>query len=144
MTDTAGSSGANQGGAKARPLSPHLGVYRFQITMLTSITHRATGVALAGGSLLLMAWLISAALGPAAYDMVQGLLIHPLGRLVMLGFTWALVYHFLNGIRHLAWDAGWGFDIPTMTKTGWSVVVLSVIVTVAIWVVAYAEGGLTS
>lgn len=126
---------------RARPLSPHLQIYRFQWTMLLSITHRLTGVALAMGTLLLVWWLTALALGPDYFDMVQGLLGSWVGRLMLLGWTWSVFYHFCNGLRHLAWDAGWGFDLGVARASGWAVMLLSVVLTVALWAVAYAARG---
>lgn len=124
-----------------RPLSPHLQVYRFQWTMLLSITHRMTGVGLAMGSLLLVWWLISLALGPAYYGMVQGLLGSWVGRLLLLGWSWALFYHFCNGIRHLFWDTGRGFAIDTARRSGLAVAVFSVLLTLGFWGAVYALRG---
>ncbi|WP_025896918.1 succinate dehydrogenase, cytochrome b556 subunit [Sneathiella glossodoripedis] len=124
-----------------RPLSPHLQIYKPQITMVTSITHRITGVALGVGTLLLAWWLIAAATGPEAYEVVSQFLASWFGRLVMFGFTWALFYHLCNGIRHLFWDAGKGFELPTMRKTGMAAIIASVVLTLLTWVVAYGIGG---
>ena len=124
-----------------RPLSPHLQIYRWQITMLTSILHRLTGIALSVGTLLLAYWLIAAAAGPDSFATAQALLGSWLGRLLLFGWSWALFYHLCNGIRHLAWDAGWGFTIPTMTATGWIAVLASVVLTVVAWVLGYAATG---
>ena len=125
-----------------RPLSPHLGVYRFQITMTMSILHRITGVGLGLGTLLMAWWLIALAVGPGAFDMVQDVVGGWFGRLILLGFTASLVYHFFNGIRHLAWDLGLGFALPTMRASGWTVVALTLIVTTLIWVAAYSMRGM--
>jgi succinate dehydrogenase / fumarate reductase cytochrome b subunit len=121
-----------------RPLSPHLQIYKPQISSVLSILHRITGAALGIGLLLLAWWLIAAASGPAAFDTVQGFMGSWLGRLILFGFTWALSYHLLNGIRHLGWDMLWGLDLPTMQKTGWAVVIGSAVLTILIWIVAYA------
>lgn len=123
-----------------RPLSPHLQIYKPQITMVTSITHRITGIALGVGTLLLAWWLIAAATGPEAYATVSAFLGSWFGRLVMFGFTWALFYHLCNGIRHLFWDAGKGFELPTMRKTGVAAIVASVVLTLLTWVIAYGIG----
>jgi succinate dehydrogenase / fumarate reductase cytochrome b subunit len=117
-----------------RPLSPHLQVYRPQLTSVLSITHRATGVALAVGTLLLVYWLVSAALGPEAYAQAQGILGSKLGQLLLFLWTWALFYHLCNGIRHLFWDAGYGFEIPTVYKSGKAVLIASVVLTVLAWI----------
>ncbi|MFN4310208.1 MAG: succinate dehydrogenase, cytochrome b556 subunit [Ferrovibrio sp.] len=121
-----------------RPLSPHLQVYRWPVTMASSILHRVTGVGLALGTLLLTWWLVAAAAGPEYYAWVQMLLGSWLGRLILFGFTWALFYHLLNGIRHLAWDAGYGFSIPAANRSAWLVIVGSVVLTVLAWIIAYA------
>ncbi|WP_169566206.1 succinate dehydrogenase, cytochrome b556 subunit [Sneathiella limimaris] len=123
-----------------RPLSPHLQIYKPQITMVTSITHRITGVALGVGTLLLAWWLIAAATGPEAFDTVSAFLTSWFGRLVMFGFTWALFYHLCNGIRHLFWDAGKGFELPTMRKTGMAAIICSVVLTLLTWAIAYGMG----
>jgi succinate dehydrogenase / fumarate reductase cytochrome b subunit len=121
-----------------RPLSPHLQIYRWPVTMATSILHRATGCGLAAGTLLLAWWLVAAAAGPEYYAMVQSILGSILGRLVLLGFSWALFYHLLNGIRHLFWDAGHGYSIPVANKSGWAVIIGSVVLTVLAWILAYS------
>ena len=100
-----------------RPLSPHLQIYRWPITMAASITHRATGIALAAGTLLLCWWLIAAASGPDSYALFAGVAANPLGEIVLFGFLWSLCFHLLNGIRHLAWDVGYGFKVPTAKLT---------------------------
>ncbi|MBS4046439.1 MAG: succinate dehydrogenase, cytochrome b556 subunit [Alphaproteobacteria bacterium] len=121
-----------------RPLSPHLQIYRWPVTMATSILHRATGCGLAAGTLLLAWWLVAAAAGPEYYAMVQAILGSILGRLVLLGFSWALFYHLLNGIRHLFWDAGHGYSLPVANKSGWAVIIGSVVLTVLAWILAYS------
>ena len=100
-----------------RPLSPHLQIYRWPITMAASITHRATGMALAAGTLFLSWWLIAAASGPDAYAVFAQAAANPLGQIVLFGFLWSLSFHLLNGIRHLAWDVGYGFKVPTAKLT---------------------------
>jgi len=122
----------------ARPLSPHLQVYKWQITMVLSICHRATGVALSVGTLLLVWWLVALAMGPQAFAAAQGFLGSWLGKLVLLGWTFSLFFHLANGIRHLFWDAGYGFEIKTTTVSGWTVVVASVALTVIAWVAGLA------
>jgi succinate dehydrogenase / fumarate reductase cytochrome b subunit len=92
-----------------RPLSPHLQIYKPQITMVTSITHRATGIALGVGTLLLAWWLIAVAAGPEAYATVTAFTTSWFGQIILFGFTWSLFYHLCNGIRHLFWDMGQGF-----------------------------------
>jgi len=127
----------------ARPLSPHLGIYRWQLTMMLSIVHRATGVALAVGSLLVVALLLALAYGPESYAKVQAFCASPFGMVLLFGWSWSLCFHLCNGIRHLAWDTGWGFEIPKAYFTGWSVVLVSFAMTVLIWVCVYSRGGLT-
>ena len=124
-----------------RPISPHLQIYKLQISSVLSILHRITGAALGVGSLLLAWWLIAAASGPGAFAVVQGFIASIIGRLILLGFSWALFYHLCNGIRHLAWDAGYGFDLPTVDKSGWAVVIASVVLTVLAWFVGYLMRG---
>lgn len=118
---------------RERPLSPHLGIYKWPITMATSITHRATGIALSVGMILLAWGLIALASGPEMYQPFVAALGNPLGLIVLAGFLWSLVYHFLNGIRHLAWDLGYGFAVPTANRSGVLVVALSVLVTIAVF-----------
>ena len=108
-----------------RPLSPHLQVYKPQLTSVLSITHRATGVWLAVGMIVLVWWLLAAATGPESYARVEGFLGSWLGVLLLLGWTYSLFYHLCNGIRHLAWDVGYGLDLPTTYATGWAVVAAS-------------------
>lgn len=127
--------------AQTRPLSPHLGIYRWQITMTLSIVHRATGIALAVGTLLVIAALLALADGPESYSKVQGFCASPFGLFLLLGWTWALCFHLCNGIRHLAWDAGWGFELPRVDATGWTVVMASLLMTIAIWACVAMRGG---
>ena len=108
-----------------RPLSPHLQIYKWQWTMALSITHRMTGVALVGGALVMVGWLIAVALGPEAYAVAQAAASHWIGRLFLLGWTWSLFYHLCNGIRHLFWDAGRGYELRTGLATGVLVVLAS-------------------
>ncbi|MEL3888666.1 succinate dehydrogenase, cytochrome b556 subunit [Ferrovibrio sp. MS7] len=121
-----------------RPLSPHLQVYRLPITAITSILHRITGVGLGLGTLLLAWWLVAAAAGPNYFALVQAVLGSWLGRLIILGFTWALFYHLCNGIRHLAWDLGHGFEKAVAGRSAWIVIIASVALTLLAWILAYA------
>jgi succinate dehydrogenase / fumarate reductase, cytochrome b subunit len=125
----------------ARPLSPHLGIYRWQLTMTLSILHRATGVALAVGTLLVVALLLALANGPESYAAVQSFCASPFGLVLLVGWTWSLCFHLCNGIRHLAWDTVWGFEIPRAYFTGWTVVVVSLAMTAMIWYCVYTRGG---
>ena len=124
-----------------RPLSPHLQVYRWQWTMALSILHRATGVALAVGTLLLVWWITAAAYGEASHAEAQGFLGSILGRLLLLGWTFAFFFHLCNGIRHLFWDAGHGFEIKTFYASGWAVVAASGGLTVLAWIIGLAGRG---
>jgi len=121
-----------------RPLSPHLQIYRPQLTSVLSITHRITGVALVIGTLVLVYWLLAAASGPEAYASAQALLGSWLGRVVMLGFSYALFFHLCNGIRHLFWDVGLGFELKTAYASGNAVIAVSIALTVIAWALAYA------
>jgi len=123
--------------SRERPLSPHLQIYRWQWTMLLSIVHRMTGVALAAGTLWLVWWLVAAAMGPEAFASAQAFAAHWFGRLVLLGFTWALFYHLANGIRHLFWDAGRGFELSTGYGSAWLVVLASLALTGLAWLAGY-------
>ena len=111
--------------SRARPLSPHLQIYRPQLTSMLSITHRVTGVALSFGALLLTWGLVALAAGPDSFAIFQGFLRSLIGRLLVAAFVLSMVFHFLNGLRHLMWDSGRGLDLPTTYKTGWIVTVLT-------------------
>lgn len=125
------------GAPDSRPLSPHLQVWRWHITMLTSILHRATGVALYGGALFLTAWLVALASGPQAYAVVEGFFLGLIGRVILFGFTLALAYHLANGVRHLFWDAGVGFEPKTADATAWAVMAFALVATLGVWAAAY-------
>ncbi|MBT5107976.1 MAG: succinate dehydrogenase, cytochrome b556 subunit [Rhodospirillaceae bacterium] len=127
--------------ANERPLSPHLGIYKPEWTMVLSITHRITGAGLAGGVLLMVGWLLALASGQEAFDAVQAFIGTWFGRLLLFGWTWALFFHFCNGIRHLGWDIGWGFELDAARNTGYLVALASVGLTVLAWVVGYASMG---
>jgi succinate dehydrogenase / fumarate reductase, cytochrome b subunit len=119
-----------------RPLSPHLQVYRWELTMVLSILHRMTGAALSLGTLLLVWWLVAAAAGPDHLQRVQAVLGHPLGLLVLAGYTFGLFLHLGNGLRHLAWDVGWGFEIPQASASGWAVIAFAALATALVWLLA--------
>ncbi len=123
-----------------RPLSPHLQVYRPQLTSVLSISHRASGVVLSGGAIVLALWLLALAAGPESFSRMNAVLGSIPGKVVLFLFTLALFYHLCNGIRHLFWDAGYGFDIATAYASGKAVVAASVVLTVVAWVVAFASG----
>ena len=120
-----------------RPLSPHLQIYRPMLTMTMSIVHRVTGSALYFGMLLLAWWLIAASVGPNAYANVEWFIGSVMGRLVLLGYTWALIHHMLGGLRHFVWDLGHGFQL---NKVEWLVrlnLIGSIVITILIWVIGY-------
>ena len=125
-----------------RPLSPHLQVYRPQITSILSIIHRLMGVALVGGALLFTFWISAATYGAEAFGFAQWILGSWFGRLVLFGMTFALYYHLANGLRHMAWDLGYGFDMPTLKITGAIVVVFSGGMTILTFAAAYAVRGM--
>lgn len=120
-----------------RPLSPHLSIYRPYPTMVMSIVHRITGGALYFGTILVAWWLIAAASGEAHFDRVNAVMGSLLGRLVLIGYTWALMHHMLGGIRHFIWDTGYGMDRETSTRLAYATIIGSVALTAVIWIVAY-------
>lgn len=119
-----------------RPLSPHLQIYKPIPTMVMSIVHRITGGALYVGTLLVAWWLVAAASGPAYYEWANWVMGTWIGRLVLIGYTWALVHHMLGGLRHFMWDLGHGFDKHFTTKLAKAQPVVSICLTVLIWAVA--------
>ena len=119
--------------AKPRPLSPHLQVYRPQLTSVMSIMHRASGAVLATGGLLVALWLVALAAGTTVFNPVADAIQHPLGQLVVFGYSLALVYHGLNGIRHLMWDLRVGLEIKQVYQSGYLVLGLTVLVTATLW-----------
>lgn len=121
---------------ESRPLSPHLQVYRWQISNTLSILHRLTGVALSLGGIALVAWLLALASGQAAFAGVNALLGSLVGQLALVSWTFCFFYHLCNGLRHLAWDAGHGFDRDVARKSGIAVVVAAVLLTLIFWTVA--------
>ncbi len=125
-------------GGASRPLSPHISIFRLLITMVMSIVHRITGAALYFGMLFLAWWLIAAASGPDAFATANAFFGSFLGRLILFGYTWALIHHMLGGIRHLFWDAGMGFEPRVATLTAWASLVGSVVLTFVVWIIGYA------
>ncbi len=119
-----------------RPISPHLQIYKPQITSVMSALHRLTGIALGVGTLLLTWWLIALAAGPDSFEVVQDFIGSVLGIIILIGFSWALFYHLCNGIRHLFWDLGRGFELSQVSASGWTVVIGSVVLTVLAWILA--------
>ena len=119
--------------AKPRPLSPHLQVYRPQLTSVLSITHRASGVVLTTGTIILALWLISVAIGPETFAVMASIVGHPLGQFVLFGYSVALFYHACNGIRHLSWDLGFGLTIPDVYRSGYVVLGTTCVLTALLW-----------
>jgi succinate dehydrogenase / fumarate reductase cytochrome b subunit len=122
----------------ARPLSPHLQIYRLPLAAVLSITHRITGAGLVLGTLLLTWWLAAAAYGPPAYDVVSAFLASWFGILILFGFSLALFFHLCNGIRHLVWDTGSGFEKPQTARSNVYVIVAALVLTVLAWFLAYS------
>lgn len=122
-----------------RPLSPHLQVYRWQLTSVLSILHRFAGLALSAGAILLVWWLLAAAEGPQSYAAVQAFLGSWLGRVLLFGWTLALFYHLANGIRHLLWDSGRGFELRHVYTGGWLVIAATVVLTLLAWGIGLAH-----
>nr|TFG55432.1 MAG: succinate dehydrogenase, cytochrome b556 subunit [Hyphomicrobiales bacterium] len=123
------------------PLSPHLTIYRWPITMAASIVHRGTGILLALGTLFLAWWLIAAASGPDAYDRFVDCAASPFGRLLLFGFVGSLAFHLLNGFRHLAWDLGYGYGLSTARLTAALAFGVSLLIALGVFALGYAENG---
>lgn len=119
-----------------RPLSPNIQIYRPQLTSVLSIVNRITGVVLSICALVLVVWLIAAATGPQAYATVQRAIASWIGQALLFGCTFAFFFHLCGGIRHLFWDAGYGFALRSIYISGWAVVIASVTLSVAAWVVS--------
>jgi succinate dehydrogenase / fumarate reductase cytochrome b subunit len=126
---------------RERPLSPHLTVYRPQITMTMSIIHRITGGALYFGTLLVALWLMAAASSQSVFDAVNWAFGSWLGRLVLFGYTWALMHHMLGGVRHLIWDTGTGLEKQTASRIAWATLAGSIVLTLLIWIAGYMARG---
>jgi succinate dehydrogenase / fumarate reductase cytochrome b subunit len=118
---------------RPRPISPHLQIYRWTITMTMSIVHRATGIANYAGSVLLVIWLVAAAFSPQALDVVNAIYGGWLGQLVLFGYTWSLTHHMLGGLRHFVWDAIQGMEVGQREALSWANLAASVVLTVLIW-----------
>jgi succinate dehydrogenase / fumarate reductase cytochrome b subunit len=123
-----------------RPLSPNLQIYRPQLTSVLSITHRLTGVVLSAGAVLLVAWLGAAAAGPRSYAVLDEFLGSWLGLALLFAWTFCLFFHLCNGIRHLLWDAGYGFELRTIYASGWAVLAVSALLTLAAWIAGLRFG----
>ena len=123
--------------SRQRPLSPHLQIYKPQITSMLSILHRATGIALSIGSVILVLWVVALTLGENTYLMYSNLINNWFGILIIFGFTFALFYHLSNGIRHLFWDAGYGYDLKHAYISGVAVIISSLSLTSITWLIVY-------
>jgi succinate dehydrogenase / fumarate reductase cytochrome b subunit len=121
----------------ARPLSPHLQIYRPMLSMMMSILHRITGAALFFGTILFVWWLSAAAHSDGYFNLVQGFFGHWFGRFILFGFSWALIHHLLGGVRHFIWDTGRGYALPTVEKLVWANLIGSIALTVLIWMIGY-------
>jgi len=124
-----------------RPLSPHLQIYRWQLTSVLSILHRASGIALSVGAILLVCWIGAAADGPGPFATFQHFMASWLGLLLLFGWSVALFYHLCNGIRHLWWDTGRGLELKSVYATGWTVVVATGLLTVVAWIAGLSQWG---
>ncbi|GAB5468816.1 MAG: succinate dehydrogenase, cytochrome b556 subunit [Rhodospirillales bacterium] len=118
------------------PLSPHIQIYRWQWTMAMSIAHRATGLALVVGTLVLVWWLVAAAAGPEAFETAQGFIGSIFGQILLFGWTFAFFYHLANGIRHLLWDSGRMLELGPAYQSGIWVMVAAVLLTILAWLIA--------
>ena len=126
---------------RERPLSPHLQVYRWQVQMVTSILHRATGIVLAVGLIGLVWGLLALAAGPERWAAFTACAGSPFGKIVLFGFSWALAFHLINGIRHLVQDAGHGWSIPEFVRSSWISIIGSVVLVVVVWAIVLFRGG---
>lgn len=127
--------------ARARPLSPHLSIYRFSPTMTMSILHRFTGAALYFGVALFALWLFAAAMSREWFEFANGLFGSIIGRLVIFGYSWVLIHHILGGIRHLIWDTGHGLEKQTSTRFALMTITGSVLITIILWVIGISVRG---
>ena len=119
----------------SRPLSPHLGIYRWTVTQAMSTAHRITGIALYGGHALIVGWLVAMAAAPGAYDGARAIALSPVGLVILFLYSWALFHHLMGGIRHFIWDTGHGMDHPQRDQIAWGTLVGGVLATVVFWVV---------
>lgn len=127
----------SEGKLVQRPLSPHMQVYTPQLTSILSIMNRVTGLALSVGTLMLVWWLVAAASGEVAFARAQSFLASPIGLFVLFGWTASLFYHFFGGLRHLAWDFGYGYDLPQTHLSGWAAILATVVATVLTWAAGF-------
>lgn len=126
--------------ARERPLSPHLQVWRWHVTMLTSILHRASGVALYGSALALAGWVVTLASGPKGFASYKAVLGSPVGKVALFGVTLAIFYHLANGVRHLIWDCGHGLGVKTANSSSLAVLIFTIVATGATWIYAASAG----
>ncbi|MHA6203177.1 succinate dehydrogenase, cytochrome b556 subunit [Dyella soli] len=124
-----------------RPLSPHLDIYKWQVQMATSILHRATGIALAVGTLLVLWGVFSLASGEDSYNQFKTCIGSPIGLILLFGWSWALFYHLCNGIRHLFQDGGMGYAIPQFVRSSWLSIIVSIVLTLVVWAYVLTSGG---
>jgi succinate dehydrogenase / fumarate reductase cytochrome b subunit len=124
-----------------RPLSPHFTVYHWPITMATSIAHRLTGIALSLGTVLLAWWLVAAAGGPESFQLFNDVALTLVGQIILFGLVWSLAYHLLAGLRHLAWDFGYGFELGTANRMSIVIIALSILLTLAAFAAVYLGKG---
>ena len=129
---------AASGRRRPRPLSPHLSIYKFTITMAMSIAHRITGAGLYVGVLLLVWFLIAASTDAAAFGAFAGFIQSFLGRLILFGFTWSLFHHLVGGLRHFVWDVGYGMDEPLRDQLAWATLIGGFALTIVVWAIGYA------
>ena len=141
MAEAQVAAGEEQQGLRERPRSPHLQIYTPLMSMMMSIVHRITGGALFFGTLILAWWLAAAAIGPDAYATFMGTADSLVGRIVLFGYTWALIHHMLGGLKHFLWDAGYGFNLRLVDVMAWGSLVVSVTLTLAIWYFACTAMG---
>ena len=133
-------SDAASGKRRPRPLSPHIEIYKWKMTMAMSIAHRVTGVGLYIGVLLLAWFLIAASSDAATFGVFSGFIRSFVGQIVLFGFTWALFHHLVGGLRHFVWDAGYGMDAPIRDQLATGTLIASVALTLIVWVIGYAFG----
>ena len=125
--------------SRQRPLSPHLQIYKPQITSVLSILHRGTGIVLSIGSIILVLWIVTLTLGESTYLMYSNIINNWFGKFIIFGFTFALFYHLSNGIRHLFWDAGYGYELNHAYISGISVIISSLLLTSMTWLIVYLK-----
>ena len=132
---------ASEPRVRERPLSPHLQVYRWQVQMASPILHRITGTILAIGALAFVYGLLALAGGPQRWAAFADCLAGPLGKLLLLGFSWALAYHLINGVRHLLQDGGLGFSVPDFVRSSWISIIGSIVLTAIGWGIVLSHWG---